>query len=204
MRLAVRFAVAVICLVALVGLGVHYGATYDRNWPHPTGDQLQADYDASVGDRVLLFGDVRTVDGETNTIVVHVTDSADAVAAELTVRGVDEQVAPGGTVQIVGVLEADRTMTADRTVVVNRDPSGLYAKLGTSVVGVLLAVGCFVRYWRPTVHRVGFEPRSRSNSQSQDQQPDDSRPRDQQPDDSQSRDQQSVKSSTPAEEHRDG
>lgn len=160
MRLAIRLAVAAVCLGALVGLGVHYGATDDENWPHPTGDQLRDDYDAFVGDRVLLFGEVRTVDGETNTVVVHVTDSADAVAAELTIRGVDEPVAPGGTVQIVGVLEADRTMTADRTVVVNRDANGVYYKLGTSVVGVLVAVGFFLRHWRPAVRRAGFEPRS--------------------------------------------
>ena len=164
MRPAVRFAVAVVLLAALVGLCVHHGATYDERWPHPTGDQLREEYDAFVGERVLLFGEVRTVDRESGTATVRVTDSAGAVAAELAVDGIDQPVAPGGTVQVYGTLEADRTMTADRTVVVNRDAAAARYKHVASVAGGLLAVGYFLRYWRPTVRRVGFEPRDEAGS----------------------------------------
>ena len=160
MRHAARLAVAVVCLTALFGLCVHYGATYDRNWPHPTGDQLRDDYDAYAGERVLLFGEVQSVDREAGTAVIHVTDSADAVAAELEIRGVPDDVGPGGTVQVYGVLEADRTMTPDRTVVVNRDGSATRYKLGVSVVGGLLAVGYFLRHWRLDLRTRAFEPRS--------------------------------------------
>ena len=166
MRLAVRFAVAAVLLAALVGLCVHHGATYDERWPHPTGDQLREEYDAFVGERVLLFGTVRAVDSESGTVTIRITDSADAVAAELSVDGVDGQVAPGGTVQVYGTLEADRTMTADRTVVVNRDATAARYKLAASVAGGLLAVGYFLRYWRPSVRRVGFEPRAGSAPES--------------------------------------
>ena len=165
MRFAVRLAVAVLCLAALLGLCVHYGTTYDENWPYPTGDQLQEEYDAYAGERALLFGEVQSVDRETGTVVVHVTDSADEVAAELEIRGVDhivDDVGPGGTIQVYGVLEADRTMMPDRTVVVNRDSSATHYKLAVSVVGGLFAVGYFCRHWR--LERDGpaiaFEPRS--------------------------------------------
>lgn len=165
MRRVARLAVAGICLTALVGLCVHYGATYDENWPHPTGDQLRDDYDAYAGERVLLIGEIQSVDREAGTAVIHVTDSADAVAAELEISGVDEvadNIGPGGTVQVYGVLETDRTVTPDRTVVVNRDSSAVQYKLATSVVGGLVAVGYFLRHWRLTFGRdaLAFEPRS--------------------------------------------
>lgn len=166
MRRAARVAVAAVCLAALLGLCVHYGATYDESWPHPTGDQLREEYDASVGDRVLLFGEVQSVDRENETAVIHVTDSADDVAAEIELRGVPDGVGPGGTVQVYGVLEADETdrtdgtMTPDRTVVVNRDSSAVLYKLGASVVGGLLAVGYFRRHWTLDPRTLALEPRS--------------------------------------------
>ncbi|AEH36935.1 nucleic acid-binding protein [Halopiger xanaduensis] len=159
MRRAVRIAVAAVFLTALIGLCAHYGATYDEGWPHPTGDQLRDDYDAYVGERVLLFGEVQSVDGESNAITIHVTDSADDVAAELEIRGFEKPVEPGGVVQVYGVLEADRTMTPTRTIVVNGGTSAFYYKLGASVAGVLLAIGYFLVHWRPTIRNLGFEPR---------------------------------------------
>ncbi len=157
MRLAARIVVSTLLLAALFGLCVHYGGAYDDNWPHPTGDQLQDEYDAYAGERVLLFGSVELVDGETT--VIHVTDSADEVAAELEISGVDETVEPGGTLQVYGVLESDRTMTADETVVVDHDESAFDYKLGTSVVGVLLAIGYFGRHWTVNPRTLAVEPR---------------------------------------------
>ncbi|WP_440771731.1 DNA-binding protein [Natronorubrum sp. DTA28] len=157
MRLAARLVVVALLFAALLGLCVHYGGTYDDNWPHPTGDQLGEEYDAYAGERVLLFGSVQSVDGE--TIVIHVTDSADEVAAELEIDGVDNSVASGGTVQVYGVLESDRTMTADETVVVDRDANAFDYKLGTSIVGVLLAIGYFARHWTVNPRTFAVEPR---------------------------------------------
>ena len=166
MRRAARVAVAAVCLAVLLGLCVHYGAAYDEGWPHPTGDQLRDEYDAYAGDRVLLFSEVQSVDREADTAVIHVTDDADEVAAAIEIRGVTDGVGPGGTVQVYGVLEAhetdrtDGTMTPDRTVVVNRDSSATLYKLGTSVVGGLLAVGYFLRHWTLDPRTLAFESRS--------------------------------------------
>ncbi|MFP8953831.1 DNA-binding protein [Natrialbaceae archaeon A-arb3/5] len=160
MRLVVRIGIVAVLLVALFGLCVHYGATYDESWPHPIGDQLQDEYDAYAGEQVLLFGNVQAVEGD--TLIVHVTDSTGELAAELEVGGVDEQVDPGGLVQIYGVLEADRTMTPEETVVVDRDESAFQYKLVASVVGIVLAIGYFFRHWRLSPSRLAFEPRDRS------------------------------------------
>lgn len=162
MRLGVRVAVVVLSLSALFGLAVHHGATYDDGWPHPTGDQLRDDYDAFVGDRVLVFGEVRAVDADAHEIEIHVTDSADEVAAELSISGVDESVDPGGTVQVYGVLEADRTIHAEEVVVVDRSSAATRYKLVASVGGTLLAVGYFLWHWRPHPRRIAFVPRARS------------------------------------------
>ncbi|WP_440764297.1 DNA-binding protein [Natronorubrum sp. DTA7] len=159
MRLAARIVVSTLLLAALFGLCVHYGGAYDDNWPHPTGDQLRDEYDAYAGERVLLIGSVQSVDGE--TIEIHVTDSADEVAAELEIYGLEKTVAPGGTVQVYGVLESDRTMTADETVVVDRDSAAFDYKLVTSVVGVLLAIGSFGRHWTVNPRTLAVEPRGR-------------------------------------------
>lgn len=147
-------------LVVASGLCVHYGAVYDENWPHPTGEQLEErGTEPFVGERVLLFGEVRSVDADADEITIHVSDDG-AVAAELEVSGVEKRVEPGGVVQVYGLLESETELRADRTVVVNRDPSATAYKLGTSLLGVLLAVGYFLRQWRVNVREVAFEPRA--------------------------------------------
>lgn len=163
MRPAARLAAVVVFLAVLGGLCVHYGATYDDNWPHPTGDQLQErGPEPYVGERVLLFGEVRAIDAGAETITIRVTDDSDEVAAELTVRGVGDRidVEPGGVVQAYGVLESETELQADRLVVVNRDPSATAFKLGTSVIGLALAAGVFLRHWRVNVRKLAFEPRA--------------------------------------------
>lgn len=161
MRPAIRLAVIATLLVVLGGLCVHYGAAYDDNWPHPTGDQIQdRGADAFVGDRVLLFGEVTAVDADAETVTIQVMDDSDEVAAELEIRGVEQRVKPGGVVQVYGILESASTMHADRTVIVNPDPSATAFKLGTSVIGLLLAAGYFLRHWRIDVRAFAFEPRT--------------------------------------------
>ena len=133
-------------LVLTAGLCVHYGATYDKNWPHPTGEQLAEEPGGWDGERVLLFGEVqeRTESG----LVMTVEDDAGDVARTITVQGTTVAVEPGGVVQVYGVLsERGTVQQADAVVVVNRNPGDSQYKLGTSALGVLLAAGLFLRYW---------------------------------------------------------
>ncbi|ELZ01823.1 OB-fold tRNA/helicase-type nucleic acid binding protein [Natrialba asiatica DSM 12278] len=151
-------AVATLLLTTLAGLCVHYGATYDERWPHPTGDQLQDDPSQFTGQQVLLFGEVQTV--RDDTIVIHVHDDADDVAAELEVTNVDKSVEPGGMVQVYGVVNPDWTMTAEKTVVVNRSDGASTYKYVVSLAGVLLAIGYFCKHWQILPQKLGFEPRT--------------------------------------------
>lgn len=159
MRAASRIVIVAALLLVLGGLCIHYGATYDDNWPHPTGDPLQErGIEPFVGERVLLFGEVRTVDSD--SITIHVPDDNNEVAAELEVHNIHDRVEPGGVVQVYGVLESETVLRAERTVVVNRGPNAAASKLGASVVGLLLAVGYFLRHWRIDIHNFAFQPRT--------------------------------------------
>ncbi|ELZ03354.1 hypothetical protein [Natrialba aegyptia] len=158
MRPAVRVIVATLLLTTLAGLCVHYGATYDEHWPHPTGDQLQDDPGQFTDQQVLLFGEVQTA--AEDTIAIHVHDDAGDIAAELEVTNVDKSVEPGGMVQVYGVLDSDQTMTAEKTVVVNRSDGASTYKYVVSLAGALLAIGYFCKHWQPLPQKLGFEPRT--------------------------------------------
>ncbi len=160
-----RLALGLVLSLALLGLCVHYGATYDESWPHPTGDQLAENTGEYVGERVLLFGDVQTIDGD--AITIHVTDGDGDVAAELEIRNIDtnEDIAEGGVVQVYGVLETesvashDGAMAAEEFVVVDPSPEATLYKYAVSAIGGLLAAGLFLRYWGVNYRQLRFEPR---------------------------------------------
>lgn len=164
-----RLALGIILSLVVFGLCVHYGATYDDAWPHPTGDQLAEGQEEYVGERVLLFGDVQSA--HEDSITIHVTDDHGDVAAALEVRNVDtDDLNPGGFVQVYGVLESDETdahdgtMRADEIVVVNSSPGTATYKHVVSALGGLFAAGFFLRHWRIDLRRLRFEPRARASS----------------------------------------
>jgi len=155
-----RVIVLVVLAFALGGLCVHYGATSDENWPHPSGDQLAEEPGDWDGERVLLFGTVREVDGDEKRLVVEVEDDAGDVARVVEVRGTTAAVEPGGLVQVYGELtERGTVQHADRVVVVHASPASQWFKLGASGVGGLIVSGAFLRYWRIDWRRLRFEKR---------------------------------------------
>lgn len=160
MRTRYRLAVIVIAGLLTFGLGVHHGATFDTNWPHPTGDQLAEDIDGWDGEDVLLIGEVTTVLPEEEAVVIEIDDSHDEVVTEVEVDGVTAEVEEGGVIQVYGELdEAAYELSADAVVVVNREPSDERYKLGMSVLGVLVAIGFFLRHWRIEWRSLSFVDR---------------------------------------------
>ncbi|WP_336326829.1 hypothetical protein [Halovenus sp. HT40] len=144
-----RYRIVFIGIFAFLTLGlcIHFGASYDQNWPHPTGDQLGEDPDGWDGERVLLFGEVeeQTTDG----FVMIVEDDSETVVRTVTVQGTDTAVEVGGVVQVYGRLSEQGTrQRAESVVVVNETPGDSQYKLATSLLGGLLAAGLFLRYWR--------------------------------------------------------
>ena len=149
MRARYRLAVIVIAGLLTFGLGVHHGATFDTNWPHPTGDQLADDIDGWDGEDVLLIGEVTMVIPEEEAIVIEIDDSHDQIVAVVEVEGVAPDIEEGGVIQVYGELDEEASvLAADAVVVVNRGPSDEHYKLGMSILGVLVAIGLFLRHWR--------------------------------------------------------
>ncbi|SDF42567.1 hypothetical protein [Halorientalis regularis] len=157
MRPSLRLFGIVLVGLLVLGMGVHYDANYETNWPYPTGDALETDYESHVGDRTFLFGTVRAVDRENATVEILVETEQGELP--LTVGGVERSVQPGGAVQVYGTVEPDRHLAADRVVVVNPAGSSLLFKYGVSLVGALLVVVLFFRHWRFDTDGVGFEVR---------------------------------------------
>ena len=155
MQTRTRIVLVGVLALALLALCVHYGAVYDDNWPYPSAERLAEDSDAYEGDRVLLMGEVRSVDGDADRIVI-VSDDI----FEVTVHGFDERVEPGGFVQVLGtVREGGTDLYAERIVVVERDRGDFHYKLGTSALGAILGAGAFLWYWRIDWRRLTFEVR---------------------------------------------
>jgi hypothetical protein len=160
MRTGLRVAVGILLLVGVFGLCIHYGATYDTNWPHPTGEQLDTDYEEYVDERILLIGEVHSTDPVDETLTIEITDDADEVAAEIEIHDTTAAVEPGGTVQAYGTLHGDETMTTSEIVVVNHGPTESQYKLAVSVVGILLAIGYFLTQWQLNLQQLTFNQRS--------------------------------------------
>ena len=154
MRRVYRLGAVAIVLGLTLGLCVHYGATYDENWPHPTGDQLAKEPGGWDGEHVLLVGVVETSDENRFTMRVE-TDAGD-VARVVEVRETSVDAERGGIVQVFGELTEQGTVQhADRLVVVVAQPGYRPSKFGISGLGLLLAGGFFLRYWR-------IDPRERA------------------------------------------
>lgn len=148
-RLWHRVAVVGVMIVCVAGMGVHYDATFDDQWPYPTDDDLATDYDAHVGQEVFLFGTVVSVDDGTARVRV----DADTGTYTLRVRSFDAAVEPGGVVQLLGTVRPDDVLVADRVAVVNASSGSRLYKYGVSVVGAALVVVPFFRRWRVDTDR---------------------------------------------------
>ena len=155
--------VVVLLVTFALASGVHYDAWDDHHWEYPTDEGLYDDYERYVGEQAFLFGAVRSVDREASEATVEI-DSDDG-KFELLVREIDVDVEPGGTVQVYGSLETDKTVVASEVVVVERSPADRLFKYGVSAAGAALALGAFFRYWRSDWRRLRFEPREKADSE---------------------------------------
>ncbi|MBX0325399.1 hypothetical protein EGH21_20440 [Halomicroarcula sp. F13] len=157
MKVRYRAVVALLLLSVLGASFVHYEATEDQRWPYPDADELAADYDTYVGKQAFLFGEVTAVDADGAAFTIKVEATGEIIT--LSVNGSDADVERGGTVQVYGTLEPDRTVDAQVVRVVNASTGALLYKYGASLVGVLLFLVLFARYWRVDTGRWVLEAR---------------------------------------------
>jgi hypothetical protein len=150
--------VAAVVLCGVFAMGAHFAATGEKHTPYPTTDDLAADYEASVGDTVVLFGTVRSVDETTDTARLAFLSSYGPVEVTATNFGVD--VEPGGSVQMLGTARPDKTIEIRRTAVVNPAGSSKLFKYGVSAVGALLVLVAFFRHWSVQLRTLSIHRRA--------------------------------------------
>ena len=141
-------------LCVLTGLCVWYGTLGPdpAAWVFPRNGQVLADTASYVGERVVLTGQVVSVD----PVVVSLAGADEPVRFRL--EGVDRPVARGVTIQAYGVVESTRTL---RTLgVVTTRPGGLAYAVVMSILGGLLVVARSIRDWRIDFECWGLVPRT--------------------------------------------
>jgi hypothetical protein len=150
MRPGLRRALAVVCLVTLLSvLVLHYSAAGATHVTTLSSREKVVSPAAHVGDSVYFWTRADTVAAGTMTVTV--------AGTRLTVVDVGADVDPGDVVQVAGTIRPGATVAADQVVVSPRERrSRLY---GVSVLGLLLAVGGFLRAWTVDVTDAGFVPR---------------------------------------------
>lgn len=159
MQIGYRVGLIVVLSLLLLGLAIHYGATFPDAYPHPTDQQLAEDPAGWDGDVVMISGEVIDVDSAGGSVEVAIEYRNELVTV-VTAEGVEAEVEPGGHIQIYGELDDGATgMNVEETVVVNRGPADNLYKLGLSVLGVGLAGATFLWYWRIEWRRLQFMPR---------------------------------------------
>jgi len=161
--------------VALLGLCVHYDATAPVGTPG--NEDVATAYERHVGETVTVSVVVRDASGGPGS-GGETTSAADATGTPgesnatatgvlrgferfgpVTVRGADRVADPGGTMQVRGRLAPDRTVVAERVLVVNPYSWSEPYKYAVSVVGAALVLVVFFREWRPDVDALAFEVR---------------------------------------------
>jgi hypothetical protein len=155
MRLGLRLLGMVVCVLLVVGMGVHYAAVYDDRWPYPDGTTLDRNYGDHVGERTFLFGTVQETDRANETVAMLVETERGQLP--LSVSGVDRAVQPGGTLQVYGTVRPEGRLAAESVVVVNPAGSSALFKYAVSLVGVVLVAVLFFRHWRIDLDGLGFE-----------------------------------------------
>lgn len=143
--------------VLLTGLTLGVCVQYDRadKWTSPQKPELNADIDAHDGETVLLFGYITELDRDERQMLI------DKLSIQVDLTGTDQSTVDRGTaLQVYGTVDAPRDAVTAERIVVDYENTGDWVYLSTtSILGVLVALGQFFRYWRPNLDRYCFEPR---------------------------------------------
>jgi len=138
-------------------MGVHYESQYDDRWPYPDTDSLATGYESHVGEEVLLFGTVQSVDRGSATAQLEIEHATGTF--EMTAQSFDADVRQGGVVQMTGTLEPNHVIVTETVAVVNPAGSSKLYKYGVSLVGALLVTVAFFEQWRIDRETLSFEAR---------------------------------------------
>lgn len=122
-----------------------------------------SDYDQHVGQEILLFGTVTTVDEETLAIRTATSNGP----LELTVPNITASVETGGTVQVYGTLQPNHTIAPGTVSVVNPTANSPLYKHAVSAVGAVVILVVFFRHWIvDTIHSLAVRSLDNDGSRS--------------------------------------
>jgi hypothetical protein len=153
-----RAGVLMILVVLVLGACVGYGGA-DR-WSYPDSADIAQDPDTYDGERVLLFGEIVSVDEETLVIETETSSTLLQFSVEGVSPAVLDTLETGGSVQVYGTLRSDASIVAAEEVVVDfRSPDDFLYVYATSIAGGLLAAAYFLWHWRLDIRRLAFRPR---------------------------------------------
>lgn len=140
----------IVCALAFVGWGlVDYAAGMDAHYAYPTDRELATDFATYHGQQVDTWVTVaERRDGS------FVTARGWVVTAESLPASLDA----GDSVQVYGTARPGPRIDARRLAVT--DSTNRAFMLGVSALGLLLAVGATLRYWRPGFRRGYLVPRT--------------------------------------------
>jgi len=152
-----RAILVLVFISAILALLVHYGGTNSVHEQYPQPSEIEGDYDAHVGDRALLWGEVKSISLEDQRANISVLTANGTM--RMTVDGFDTSVQSGGNIQVYGTLRSGQTIDADAVVVVNSSGASRLYKYATSAIGALLVVSYFFRHWWFDPDSLAFEVR---------------------------------------------
>lgn len=145
----------VVLLGALLGLMVWYGTLEPApgQWVFAGSEELGAEYEAYVGERVLLIGTVTDIDP------VRIRLSyGNGKTLHVTVVNLDTTTTPGDRLALYGVAAPDHSI---RTINAYTIPSANYVSMYLlSFLAGLWALVRIIRGWRVDPERLALEPRT--------------------------------------------
>jgi hypothetical protein len=146
-RVPGRILIALLLLVGVLGMGVHYAIELETQQPYPDSTDLKTSPAEYTGTRVFVFGTVEEMNREKNTGRLRIETDDGPFTAEVTRFHPQRPVQPGGIVQVFGTFRGAYRIDADTVRVVNPAGSSDSYKYVVSAVGAILVMVLFFRYW---------------------------------------------------------
>ena len=154
-----RISIAVLLIGGVLGMGIHYGSEEDAHYPYPDETDLKTSPHSHIDTQVFVFGTVEEINEDENTARIRIETDSDPFTAEITNFSTQQNVQPGGIVQVYGTFQREYVIAADTVRVVNPAGTSDIYKYVVSAVAAVLIVVLFFQYWRVNVRTLSFEVR---------------------------------------------
>lgn len=174
MNVGGRIAIVLLCVTLLFGMGIHYDTTEFRDGPDSS--DVMDDPAAYDGEAVLWFVEEEEIASAGDEIELLLTEEP---IVDIGLDGIEEEIQDthqitvyadnpvtladvdtDSTIQIHGTIQDDGTaIKADEVVIDYADGGDFTYVMGSSLLGLLLALGYFFRYWTIDIRGLAFVPR---------------------------------------------